>query len=100
MMKNCKKITNLIRKISYKTALFMSAVVLLCGFSHSVEAAKIKDLRIGQGVGSSRIVFDADSDFRYNISILDNPKRIIVDVKGIDIAESVRNKDMPTKMPT
>lgn len=93
MMEKCKKIANLIRKIFCKTAVFIFVVASLCIFSYTAEAAKIKDLRIGQGIGSSRIVFDSDSDFQYNISTLDNPKRIIVDVKGADIAESVRNKN-------
>ncbi len=93
MMMKYVKITKMFRLFCARTALMAFFAVFSCFVLPNAYAARIKDLRIGQGVGSSRIVFDADSDFMYKISTLDNPKRIIVDVKGVDIAESVRNKN-------
>lgn len=46
------------------------------------NAAAVQSLRIGQGVGSIRIVFDANGKFDYNVFLLSGPKRLVVDFTG------------------
>ncbi len=49
----------------------------------------ITSMRIGQGVGSIRIVFDADREFDYKVFLLDNPKRLVVDTQNINISSKL-----------
>ena len=57
-------------------------------------AGKITNLRIGQGIGSVRMVFEADSNFEYKVFTLSEPNRLVVDVKGVEVTEPVtKNKD-------
>lgn len=46
------------------------------------QAGTVRSLRIGQSVGSARLVFDADSEFDYNVFLLTSPKRLVIDVKN------------------
>lgn len=46
------------------------------------QAGMVRSLRIGQSVGSARLVFDADSEFDYNVFLLPSPKRLVIDVKN------------------
>lgn len=47
-------------------------------------------MRFGQAVNSMRIVFDATSEFGYNVFLLNNPMRLVVDVSGIDVAKQIQ----------
>lgn len=70
--------------------------MVCCGlfFSANAFAGNISALRIGQGVGSVRLVFDADSKFDYNVFLLSNPKRLVVDVKDSNVRSQIeRNVD-------
>ena len=79
-----KKLTEILGK----TALW---VMLCCILSWRAFAGEITGLRIGQGTDSVRVVFDADSDFHYNVFLLDTPKRLVIDVDGINVARSIEN---------
>ncbi len=57
---------------------------MLC-FVDITNAAQISNLRIGQGIGSVRIVFDADSKFNYKVFLLTSPKRLVVDTQNITV---------------
>jgi len=58
-------------------------IILLTVFSIvEAQAGTVRSLRIGQSVGSARLVFDADSDFDYNVFLLTSPKRLVIDVKN------------------
>lgn len=58
-------------------------IILLTVFSIvEAQAGTVRSLRIGQSVGSARLVFDADSDFDYNVFLLISPKRLVIDVKN------------------
>ena len=46
------------------------------------QAGMVRSLRIGQSVGSALLVFDADSEFDYNVFLLSSPKRLVIDVKN------------------
>ena len=60
----------------------------------NANAAKITGLRIGQGVGNVRIVFDADSKFDYKVFTLSAPNRLVIDTQGVDVSSAVSsNKD-------
>lgn len=63
--------------------------IFSCVWALPAFAGEIANLRIGQGVGSVRVVFDATSDFHYNVFLLDNPKRLVVDVEGMNVARSI-----------
>ena len=73
------------------------ALLMVCSglfFSANAFAGNISALRIGQGVGSVRLVFDADSKFDYNVFLLSNPKRLVVDVKDSNVRSQIeRNVD-------
>lgn len=71
-------------------------VFILFGVLISSEAfsAEISGLRIGQGIGSVRVVFDATSSFDYNVFLLDNPKRLVIDTDEISVPKSLeKTKD-------
>lgn len=71
-----------------KLALF---AILCCIISLRASAGEITGLRTGQGMDSVRIVFDASSDFHYEVFLLDTPKRLVIDVDGINVARSIEN---------
>lgn len=60
----------------------------------SPASAGISKMRIGQGVGSVRIVFDSDESFDYKVFLLTEPQRLIIDTKNIKVSPSItRNVD-------
>ena len=61
--------------------------VLCC--SHDVCAATIKSMRIGHGTGGFRLVLDADSKFDYKAFLLNEPRRLVVDVYDSQVASLV-----------
>lgn len=68
------------------------ALSVLC--VQNASAGKITGLRIGQGIGNVRIVFDADSKFDYKVFTLASPNRLVIDTQGVEVAQAVsRNKD-------
>ena len=74
------------------TAMFIAVMGLV--FSSNAWAGKITGLRIGQGIGSVRIVFDADSKFDYKVFTLSEPNRLVIDAQGVDVSPEVaKNKD-------
>lgn len=50
-------------------------------------AAQISNLRLGQGIGTLRIVFDADSKVDYKAFLLNDPERLVVDFKNTDVSK-------------
>lgn len=63
----------------FGSIMLMLLIVLFYG---EAQAGIVRSLRIGQGVGSARLVFDADSEFDYNVFLLTSPKRLVIDVKN------------------
>ena len=55
--------------------------------------AGINSMRIGQGVGSLRLVFDADQSFDYKVFLLSDPKRLIIDTQNIKVNPQI-TKDL------
>ncbi len=58
-------------------------------FADSVFASQISGLRIGQGVGNVRVVFDADSEFDYKVFLLNNPRRLVVDTPKANVSPEI-----------
>lgn len=79
----------------------LALAALCCVFSalfliRPAAAANIQNLRIGQGIGNVRVVFDADSSFEYKVFLLNSPKRLVVDAQNVKvnaIIEKVRDKN-------
>lgn len=68
-----------------------TAVIFCCAFSaaDSVAASGITSMRIGQGVGSVRIVFDADRKFDYKVFLLNEPKRLVIDTFDVKVSPGI-----------
>ena len=67
----------------------MVTCFVLC--AKNVYAAQISNLRVGQGVGNVRIVFDADSQFDYKVFLLNEPKRLVVDAKNVKVNPKIEH---------
>lgn len=70
------------------------AVCVLFGaalFCSKASAGNITSMRIGQQVGSVRIVLEADSSFGYKAFLLSNPKRLVVDVYGMNVKSNLQS---------
>jgi len=72
-----------------KAILCGAAVLLLLGFSLPAQAGGISAMRIGQGVGSVRIVFDADQKFDYKVFLLGEPRRLVIDVFNVSVSSKI-----------
>ena len=68
-----------------------TAVIFCCAFSaaDSAAASGITSMRIGQGVGSVRIVFDADRKFDYKVFLLNEPKRLVIDAFDVKVSPEI-----------
>lgn len=68
-----------------------TAVIFCCAFSaaDSAAASGITSMRIGQGVGSVRIVFDADRKFDYKVFLLSEPKRLVIDTFDVKVSPEI-----------
>lgn len=75
-----------------KTLKILALFILTLLFVTEAHAAGVKSLRIGQGVGNVRIVLDADKDFPYKAFLLENPKRLVVDVKDVTVSKEIEKK--------
>ncbi len=54
------------------------------------QAATIKNMRVGQQVSSVRIVFDADQKFDYQVFLLSDPKRLVVDALSTKVSKNLQ----------
>ena len=75
-----------------RKALSLSLVLLCLLLSFNSMAGEIQSMRIGQGVGNVRIVFDADSSFEYKAFLLSSPSRLVVDVYNIDVDPKIEKQ--------
>ena len=81
----CKKLTSLTAKL-----MLLALLGQLC--INSAQAAGISSMRIGQGVGNVRIVFDADRKFDYNVFLLSEPKRLVVDTFNVPVSSKIEKQ--------
>lgn len=75
-----------VKNICAWCSLLMLLSVLFCA---SPAHAGISGMRVGQGVGNVRIVFDSDQSFDYKVFLLSEPQRLIIDTQNIKVNSSV-----------
>ncbi len=82
------------RKLKVVTAKLMVLAVAgyLCLNVKATQAAGISSMRVGQGVGSVRIVFDADRKFDYKVFLLSSPKRLVVDTFNVPVSPKIEKQ--------
>jgi len=61
----------------------VSAIMLLVGLSDAM-AATVKDIRLGVTAERTRLVLDLQTKADFNIFLLDNPRRVVVDLPSMD----------------
>ncbi len=75
----------------------LSVMLMVCfvllSFSGKADAGNITNMRIGQQVGSVRIVFEADKNFNYKAFLLNDPKRLVVDVYNMNIEKALQSDE-------
>lgn len=72
----------------YVLSAMLLSVFVFAGSAH----AGINSMRVGQGVGNVRIVFDADQKFDYKVFLLNDPKRLIIDTQNIKVNPQIVSK--------
>lgn len=80
-------------RILHKMLIFLGLTLLAAAglflAAPNASAAQISSVRVGQGVGNVRIVMDADSQFDYKVFLLNEPRRLVVDTKNIDVSPKI-----------
>lgn len=68
-----------------------AGVLCFCAllYANSAAASGISSMRIGQGVGSIRIVFDADRKFDYKVFLLGEPRRLVIDTFNVSVSSKI-----------
>ncbi|HCU58629.1 MAG TPA: N-acetylmuramoyl-L-alanine amidase [Alphaproteobacteria bacterium] len=82
------------KKIYENFAKRVGAVFLMLAFVFAfcnAQAATITNMRIGQQVSSVRIVFDANQKFDYQVFLLSNPKRLVIDALNSNIKKTLQS---------
>ena len=85
-------IVSFLKKMTLLTAKLMLLAVLGQLYINSAQAAGISSMRIGQGVGNVRIVFDADRKFDYKVFLLSEPKRLVVDTFNVPVSSKIEKQ--------
>lgn len=77
--------------LTSRFALFLMALFVFCLLGvGKTQAATIKNMRVGQQVSSVRIVFDADQKFDYQVFLLSDPKRLVVDALSTKVSKNLQ----------
>lgn len=72
------------------TSLRVVAVLVVSGIAaSSVDAAQVKALRVWASPDSTRAVFDVSGPLEYKLFELNNPDRIVLDIKNSSLAEGI-----------
>ena len=72
-----------------KAGIFALGLLFFCSFDAFAAQGNITNMRIGQQVGSVRIVFESDMPFNYKAFLLNEPKRLVVDVYNMNIKHTL-----------
>ena len=56
--------------------------LLMTGANFAAHAAELRDVRLWASPDSTRVVFDLDLSAEHTIFTLDNPNRVVIDLKG------------------
>ncbi len=83
------RILHILKRI---TGVFLITLfVTFLSLTSSAQAANILSMRIGQQVSSVRIVFDSDKAFNYNVFLLSDPKRLVVDAIDCQLKKNLHS---------
>lgn len=72
-----------------KAGILVLGLLFFCSFDAFAAQGNITNMRIGQQVGSVRIVFESDTPFDYKAFLLNDPKRLVVDVYNMNIKQTL-----------
>ncbi|MBJ7537541.1 N-acetylmuramoyl-L-alanine amidase [Marinomonas transparens] len=75
----------------FRTCLFVFLSVLLSAITSSVWSSEVRDIRVAQQEGVTRLVFELSAASGHRIFPLSNPDRIVLDVSGANLSNSVVN---------
>ena len=76
---------SLIRK--YLLFGFFALLWLCVMISPATAATYIKNMRVGNQTGGARVVFDMNKDINYRVFLLNEPRRIVIDLDDADIGQ-------------
>lgn len=62
-------------------------VYFACNIETALAAVSIKNMRIGNQADGARVVFDMDKSIDYRVFLLDEPRRVVVDLEDADIGQ-------------
>lgn len=65
------------------------AILLFFTAASALEAAEVRNLRVWAGPDSTRAVLDLDQRVDYRLFTLDNPSRIVIDIKGMELERAL-----------
>lgn len=77
------------RKLLVSLALFVVCCLTIFQVPDAYAASGITSMRIGQGIGNVRIVFDADKNFDYKAFLLNNPRRLVIDTFDVNVSPKI-----------
>ncbi|WP_111636806.1 N-acetylmuramoyl-L-alanine amidase [Marinomonas shanghaiensis] len=73
----------------FQTCLFVFINLILSVACLNVFAAEVRDIRVAQQEGVTRLVFELSALSEHRIFPLSNPERIVLDVSGVNLQASV-----------
>ena len=74
------------QKIKGKFFCFLVTLIgLVCYAAAAMASVNIQDMRIGNQSDGARVVFDMDRKVNYRVFLLNNPKRVVVDLADSNI---------------
>ncbi len=68
------------------------AIALLLNASYAIAKAELANVRVGQKVDKTRVVFDIKQNHRFKVYKLNNPSRVVVDFYKTDNQLDFKNK--------
>jgi N-acetylmuramoyl-L-alanine amidase len=75
----------------HQSAFFLALVGLLGAFSSALASpVRVTDVRLWSGPEGTRLVLDLSAPARYEVFAVENPDRIVIDLKDADLATAKR----------
>jgi N-acetylmuramoyl-L-alanine amidase len=65
-----------------ETAVRVLLAVLMTGMSLGAQAAELRDVRLWSSPDATRVVFDLDAAAEHAVFTLENPHRVVIDLRG------------------
>jgi N-acetylmuramoyl-L-alanine amidase len=72
-----------------ETVVRVLLAVLMAGIAVGAEAAELRDVRLWASPDSTRVVFDLDGAAEHAVFTLQNPDRVVIDLRGTRRAEAL-----------